>query len=140
MERNGFYGEYYRAKDNAFPDKCMIAFGGSVGKFLLSQMMAWEFAAAGMDVLILAYHGEPGLPKLLKDQPVDVIEKAAMWLKEHAFPYRFESRIYPHLGHFILPVRPYSSALFLSERKYKKECAAERKQSWEDTLAFLRAW
>ncbi len=284
MERDGFYGEYYRAKDNAFPDKCMIAFGGSVGKFLLSQMMAWEFAAAGMDVLILAYHGEPGLPKLLKDQPVDVIEKAAMWLKargyekiglwgvsmggclallagsllpeliscvvasapmemvpqaednkcplpgsafsfhgrslpyvryipdgkawkkaflketlrhkepctidllrtayekndepeavikiwnirgpilvlgsemdsmcpdvetirrygaqlkEHAFPYRFESRIYPHLGHFILPVRPYSSALFLSERKYKKECAAERKQSWEDTLAFLRAW
>ena len=262
----------------------MIAFGGSVGKFLLSQMMAREFAASGMDVLILAYHGEPGLPKLLKDQPVDVIEKAALWLKEqgyekiglwgvsmggclallagsllpelvscvvasapmemvpqaedskcpipgsafsfhgkslpfvryvpdgkawkqaflreslrhkepytrdllrtayaendepeavikiwningpilvlgseldsmcpdvetirryrdqlkqHAFPHRFESCIYPHLGHFILPVRPYTSALFISERKYKRECAAERKQSWEDTLEFLRAW
>jgi len=284
MERDDFFGEYYRAKHNAFPGKCMIAFGGSVGKFLLSQMMAREFVAAGMDVLILAYHGEPGLPKLLKDQPVDVIEKAALWLKaqgyekiglwgvsmggclallagsllpdlvscvvasapmemvpqaednkcpipgsafrfhgkslpyvkyipdgkawkqafreaslrrkepytkdllrtayaendepeavikiwningpilvlgsaldsmcpdeetirryraqleEHAFPHRFESRVYPHLGHFILPVRPYSSALFISERKYKKECAAERKQSWEDTLAFLRAW
>ena len=63
MGRDSFFGEYYRAKDNAFPDKCMIAFGGSVGKFLLSQMMAWEFAAAGMDVLILAYHGEPRLPK-----------------------------------------------------------------------------
>ena len=284
MEQDGFFGEYYKAKDNAFPGKCIIAFGGSVGKFLLSQMMAWEFAAAGMDVLILAYHGEPGLPKLLKDQPVDVIEKAALWLKEqgyekiglwgvsmggclallagsllpeliscvvasapmemvpqaednkcpipgsafsfhgkslpyvryvpdgkawkqafvretlrhkepctidllrtayaendepeavikiwningpilvlgseldsmcpdvetieryrdqlkeHAFLHRFESHIYPHLGHFILPVRPYSSALFMSERKYKKECAKERKQSWEDTLAFLRAW
>ena len=284
MEQDGFFGEYYRAGHNSFPGKCMIAFGGSVGKFLLSQMMAWEFAASGMDVLILAYHGEPGLPKLLKDQPVDVIEKAALWLKEqgyekiglwgvsmggclallagsllpdlvscvvasapmemvpqaednkcpipgsafsfhgkplpfvryvpdgrawkqaflreslrhkepytrdllqtayaendepeavikiwningpilvlgseldsmcpdvetirryrdqlkqHAFPHRFESCIYPHLGHFILPVRPYTSALFISERKYKRECAAERKQSWEDTLAFLRAW
>ena len=284
VEKDGFFGEYYRAKDNAFPGKCIIAFGGSVGKFLLSRMMAWEFVASGMDVLILAYHGEPGLPKLLKEQPVDVIEKAALWLKaqgyekiglwgvsmggclallagsllpeliscvvasapmemvpqaennkcpipgsafsfhgkplpwvkyipdgkawklaflreslrhkepytrdllqtayaendepeavikiwningpilvlgseldsmcpdveticryrdqlkEHAFPHRFESHIYPHLGHFILPVRPYSSALFISERKYKKECAAERKRSWEDTLAFLRAW
>ena len=71
---------------------------------------------------------------------VETIRRYGAQLKEHAFPYRFESRIYPHLGHFILPVRPYSSALFLSERKYKKECAAERKQSWEDTLAFLRAW
>lgn len=284
MEQDGFFGEYYRAEQNAFPGKCIIAFGGSVGKFLLSQMMAREFAASGMDVLILAYHGEPGLPKVLKDQPVDVIEKAALWLKEkgyekiglwgvsmggclallagsllpeliscvvasapmemvpqaennkcpipgsafsfhgkslpcakyipngkawkraflqeslkrkepctndllrtvyaqndepeavikiwnihgpilvlgseldsmcpdvetirryrqqlqeHQFPYRFESHVYPHLGHFILPVRPYTSSLFVSERKYKKECAEERKQSWEDTLAFLRAW
>ena len=284
MERDGFFGEYYRAKDNAFPGKCVIAFGGSVGRFLLSQMMAWEFAASGMDVLILAYHGEPGLPKRLKDQPVDVIEKAALWLRvrgyekiglwgvsmggclallagsllpeliscvvasapmemvpqaednkcpipgsafsfhgkplpcvryipdgrawkraflretlrhgepytrdllrtayaendepeaviriwningpilvlgseldsmcpdvetirryrdqlqAHSFAHRFESHVYPHLGHFILPLRPYSSALFISERKYKRECAAERKQSWEDTLAFLRAW
>ena len=59
MERDGFFGEYYRARCNTFPGKCVIAFGGSVGKFLLSQMMAWEFAASGMDVLILAYHGEP---------------------------------------------------------------------------------
>ena len=284
MDRDGFFGEYCRAEENAFPGKCVIAFGGSVGKFLLSQMMAWEFAASGMDTLILAYHGEPGLPKLLKDQPVDVIERAALGLKArgyekiglwgvsmggclallagsllpeliscvvasapmemvpqaednkrpipgsafsfhgeplpfvryvpdgaawkraflretlrhgepytldllrtayaqndepeavikiwningpilvlgseldsmcpdaetigryrgqleaHGFPHRFESRVYPYLGHFILPVRPYSSALFRSERKYKKECAAERKQSWEDTLAFLRAW
>ena len=86
MEQDGFFGEYYKAKDNAFPGKCIIAFGGSVGKFLLSQMMAWEFAAAGMDVLILAYHGEPGLPKLLKNQSVDVIEKAALWLKAQGYP------------------------------------------------------
>ncbi len=38
-----------------------------------------------MDVLILAYHGEPGLRKLLKGQPVDVIEKAAMWLKAQGY-------------------------------------------------------
>ena len=71
---------------------------------------------------------------------VETIERYRDQLKEHAFLHRFESHIYPHLGHFILPVRPYSSALFISERKYKKECAKERKQSWEDTLAFLRAW
>ena len=57
-------------------------------------MMAWEFAAAGMDVLILAYHGEPGLPKLLKDQPVDVIEKAAMWLKARGYE-KIGSGVFP---------------------------------------------
>ena len=28
MEQDGFFGEYYKAKDNAFPGKCIIAFGG----------------------------------------------------------------------------------------------------------------
>ena len=80
MERDGFFGEYFRAGNNAFPGKCMIAFGGSVGKFLLSRMVAREFVASGMDVLILAYHGEPGLPKLLNNYAVP---KAAPKLDTH---------------------------------------------------------
>ena len=70
----------------------------------------------------------------------ETIRRYRAQLEEHGFPHRFVSRVYPHLGHFILPIRPYFSALFRSERKYKKECAAERRQSWEDTLAFLREW
>jgi len=61
-------------------------------------------------------------------------------LEAHRFAHPFESRIYPHLGHFALPVRPYSSPLLAAERRYQRECAAERAESWRDTLRFLREW
>ena len=81
MEEDGFFGELYLPAHNAFPGKCLILFGGSAGKFLLTQLVAEQFVDAGMNVLALAYHGAPGLPKFLVEQPVDVIEQAAKHLK-----------------------------------------------------------
>ena len=77
MAEDGFFGELYLPAHNAFPGKCLILFGGSAGKFLLTQLVAEQFVDAGMTVLALAYHGALGLPKFLVEQPVDVIEQAA---------------------------------------------------------------
>ena len=81
MAEDGFFGELYLPAHNAFPGKCLILFGGSAGKFLLTQLVAEQFVDAGMTVLALAYHGALGLPKFLVEQPVDVIEQAAKHLK-----------------------------------------------------------
>lgn len=81
MAEDSFFGELYLPAHNAFPGKCLILFGGSAGKFLLTQLVAEQFVDAGMTVLALAYHGALGLPKFLVEQPVDVIEQAAKHLK-----------------------------------------------------------
>ena len=284
VEKDGFFGEFYRGIGEGFPGKSMILFGGSAGKFLLTQMLAQWFVEAGLSVVALAYHGEPGLPQELRNQPVDVVERAAQWLhaqgfekvglwgismggglallagsllpelvscvvaaaplemvtqaqtttdhllegssfsfhgqplpyvpfvpsdgkawhkaymraswqhkepytrellldayranpepraviatwniagpvlllggemdgmcpnretfaaigermRAHGFPHAFETRFYPHLGHYVLPLKPYTSKMLRAERKFPAECDAERQQSWQDTLQFLR--
>ena len=68
----------------------------------------------------------------------ETIEAFTEQLKEKNFSYPYQSIIYPHLSHYITPVRPMSARMFKTERKYPKKCDAERKQSFEDTLSFLR--
>ena len=284
MKENGFFGELMVPQEDHFPYRCMIVFGGSAGSFLLTQLVGDCFMDAGLSAMLIAYHGEEGLPVILKDQPVDVIEhaaqyllshgyaKAGVWgismggelallagsllpdliscvvsiaplqmvmqaednkvpvtgssfsfhgeslpcagyvpsgkawkkkfmqeswkhhepytkqllldayysdhdkkaeiqvenihgpvlllgsamdsmcpdeetlhdltqrLKEKGFPFPYQSVIYPHLSHYITPVKPISARMFKAERKYPKECDAERKQSFEDTLSFLREY
>ena len=79
MKNDGFFGELYISTDNIFNGKCIIAFGGSEGNFLLTQLCADKFKDAGISVMIIAYHGKNGLPKILKNQPVDVIENSAKY-------------------------------------------------------------
>lgn len=85
VAEDGFFGEFYQTENDRFPGKCMIAFGGSQGLFLLCQWMAEKFIDAGMNVLIIAYHKEKGLPKDLRDQPVESVENAALWLRSQGF-------------------------------------------------------
>ena len=59
-------------------------------------------------------------------------------LKANEFQYPFEHFDYEHLGHFILPFKPYISKLLIAERKYPKECDAERAEAWKVTLSFLQ--
>lgn len=284
VEKDGFYGELYISTDKVFKEKCIIAFGGSEGSFLLTQLCADRFKEAGISVMAIAYHGKNGLPDILKNQPVDVIEnsakyllnngykkvgvwgismggclallagslmpeliscvvaiaplqmvmqaeksktpihgssfsfhgielpfaqyvpqgkawkqeiKKAMWkhkepymkdllqlaykennnknaeikvenikapilllggamdsmcpneetfnkiterLEVSNFSYHAESIIYPHLSHYVLPIKPLSAKMFLAERKYPDECNKERIASWQDTLSFLKTY
>ncbi len=284
VQKDGFFGEFYKARENTYPGKAVIAFGGSTGTMLMNRMLAEQFADAGIDVMIIEYHGKEGLPEDLLNQPVEVIGYSAEWLKkagyekigvwgismgtclavlaaanfpdliscavlvspmhmvtqaekkndsgvlegsafalygkpypyakwnmdtktfkrryyrdclEHRdlysrgiieeayqnndeeaailpveeimgsvlfisgrqdgmcpasessqfmlkrleaknFSYPHEHLDYLHLGHFILPFKPYVSRLLIAERKYPEECDAERAQAWNSTLDFLR--
>lgn len=284
VREDGFFGEFYRAPHNLYPGKAIIAFGGSMGTMLLNRMLAERFADAGIDVVILEYHGREGLPEDLLNQPVEAVGCAARWLRGagyekigvwgismgtclavlaaaeypeliscavlispmhmvtqaekkndsgvcegsafalHGKPYPYakwnmdtktfnrryytdclkhrdlysrgiieeaynnntdegaflpvekirgsvlfisgkqdgmcpasesskymmerlkaHGSLYPrehldfeHLGHFILPFKPYATKLLAAERKYPKECDAERVQAWNGTLDFLR--
>lgn len=82
---DGFFGEFYRAPGSRFEGKSIIIFGGSMGAFAVTRMVANKFMDAGLSTMVLAYHGAKGLPKDLKDQPVDVVGKAAVWLKNHGY-------------------------------------------------------
>lgn len=85
VAKDGFFGEFYPASGEKFKGKSLVIFGGSAGLFLLTQVLAGMFVDAGMSTMAIAYHGEEGLPKALKDQPVDVVENAAMWLKNNGY-------------------------------------------------------
>lgn len=283
VQKNHFFGELYKAAINQYPGKAVIAFGGSTGTITINRLLAEQFADAGIDVMIIEYHGKEGLPEDLLDQPVEVVGYAAEWLRKagykkigvwgismgtclavlaavhfpdliscavlvspmhmvtqaekkndsgvrdgsafalygkpfpyakwnmdskafnrryfmdclkhrdlysrgiieeayqnniedaallpvekikgsilfisgcqdgmcpasessrfmmnrleaHDFLYPHEHLEYTHLGHFILPFKPYVSKLLIAERKYPKECDAERAQAWKSTLDFL---
>ena len=54
MAEDGFFGELYLPAHNAFPGKCLILFGGSAGKFLLTQLVAEQFVARTLAFSIAA--------------------------------------------------------------------------------------
>ncbi len=284
VREDRFFGELYKAPVNRYPGKAIIAFGGSTGTMLLMRMLAEAFADAGIDVMIIEYHGQEGLPADLWNQPVEVVGYAAEWLKkagyekiglwgismgtclavlaaanfqeliscvilvspmhmvtqaekrndsgvldgsafalhgkpfpyarwnmdtktfnhryhidclkhrdlysrgiieeayknnddekallpvekirgsvlfisgqqdgmcpafesselmvkrleDHRFPYNYKHLSYEHLGHFILPFKPYATKLLIAERKYPKQCDAERTRAWKETLKFMK--
>lgn len=71
--------------------------------------------------------------------PADwVCEQVMERLKENNFKYPCVHHNYEHLNHNVLPCHTISASFFREERKYKKECAENRKKSWKDTLLFLK--
>jgi dienelactone hydrolase len=63
------------------PHSAIIAFGGSSGGFGPSAMWAPALAQHGYAVLAIAYFGAPGLPAELDRIDVDVVTRAARWLR-----------------------------------------------------------
>lgn len=58
-------------------------------------------------------------------------------LRKHHFAYPAAHHNYKYLSHYVTPVRLLSAGIFKVERKHKKECEANRRKSWQDTLKFL---
>lgn len=81
MAEHGFFGAFYPTLEPSFSEQCVMVLGGSSGGFSLTQRVAEHLVDAGFSALALAYHRAPGLPKFLVDQPVDVVEYAAQYLK-----------------------------------------------------------
>ncbi len=85
MKENGFVGTLYRPEKDEYPGKAVIMFGGSDGIYPFTRLMAEKYVKRGMAMLALAYWNEPGLPDCFEKIPVEVVEKAALWLWEHGY-------------------------------------------------------
>ena len=83
IAEDGFHGTYYKPEVNKYPDKVLILFGGSAGKFLLSEMCAEKYYENGLNVIAVAYRDVPGAPSQLHGIPLELIEKAILWGKEN---------------------------------------------------------
>ena len=59
-------------------------------------------------------------------------------LDNNGFEYPHIHRNYELLSHYACMFRPVSTGMFKVERKYRKICDENRKDSWEFTLKFLR--
>lgn len=77
ISREGFVGTYYHRPPGP-PGPAVLQIGGSFGGH--SPLPAALAASRGYPTLSLAYFNEPGLPRTLKDIPLEYFERALRWL------------------------------------------------------------
>jgi dienelactone hydrolase len=77
LSREGFVGTYYHLPPGP-PVPALLQIGGSFGGH--SPLPAALLASRGYPTLSLAYFNEPGLPRTLKDIPLEYFENALRWL------------------------------------------------------------
>ena len=78
LGNDGLYGRF-RFRPKAPPRATVLLLGGSEGG-LFGREIAQTLASRGVPTLTLAYFGEPGLPRALKNIPLEYFEKALRWL------------------------------------------------------------
>ena len=83
IRHHALHGSYYKQKQDLFPGKVMVIFGGSAGSFTLTEMTAEKFYEAGMNVMAVAYRDVDGAPSTLSGIPVELIANAVYWCKEN---------------------------------------------------------
>jgi dienelactone hydrolase len=77
LGREGFVGTYYSTPSTS-PEPALLVLGGSEGG--LPVLTPRLLASHGYPTLALAYFREPGLPKTLKDIPLEYFANALRWL------------------------------------------------------------
>ena len=85
IKGTGFCGAYYKSSKPFAKDKALIILGGSSGGRISIMPVAAYFLKRGLDLIVLDYHGRKGLPKHLKNQPVETVARAAKWLKRRGY-------------------------------------------------------
>lgn len=79
----GFAGSLYPVKGRK--DKVLITLSGSEGGLRNAQKLAHYHARQGLPALAIGYFGTKGTPKALSQIPLEYIEKAIKWLKQHGY-------------------------------------------------------
>jgi dienelactone hydrolase len=79
LSRDGFVGRFFARRSGAAVSRpAVLQLGGSDGGY--RYLPAALLAAHGYPTLSLAYFKEPGLPKTLKDIPLEYFARALKWL------------------------------------------------------------
>jgi dienelactone hydrolase len=76
---DGFYGDFFAPPPSSEARPGILVFGGSEGG-LSTTAIAALYASHGYPTLALAYFAEPGLPKDLRDIPLEYFATALRWL------------------------------------------------------------
>lgn len=85
LEREGFISALYRPEHDRYTGKVLIMVGGSDGSYALTKLIAEQFVKRGLSVLALAYWNHEGLSEKVQKLPLEIIEHAAIWLREQGF-------------------------------------------------------
>lgn len=93
VSKEGFDGTFYRHSDRGAYKRrpAILAFGGSEGGNSM-ELPGTALAAEGYPTLTVAYFGKPGLPKSLRNIPLEYFATALRWLRKQ--PGVDPSRIY----------------------------------------------
>jgi dienelactone hydrolase len=79
VARDGLYARLYAPTDKR-PGTAVLTFGGSTGGLGMTRL-AHAFASYGYPALALAYFKAPGLPRQLRDIPLEYFEKALRFVR-----------------------------------------------------------
>lgn len=85
MKTDGFHAELFCPRQDGYPGRALICFGGSDGNFELARALAAVFQERGLTALALAYVMEEGLPDRFFRVPIDPLEAAAGRLHEMGY-------------------------------------------------------
>ncbi len=84
-EQEGFISALYQPAQDRYQGKVLIMVGGSDGSYSLTKLIAEQFVGRGLSVLALAYWNYEGLSKTVQRLPLEIVERAAVWLKEQGY-------------------------------------------------------
>ncbi len=85
MKTDGFSGIFYKSPYKGTKNKVLIILCGSSGGRISMVPVAGYFSKRGLDCMIVDYYGRDGLPKDLKNMPVEVVGNAAEWLRNEGY-------------------------------------------------------
>lgn len=85
IEEDGFKGTLYVPRRDEYKGKALILLGGIDGSYRMVQMVAERFVKRGMTVFAVAYFNQEGLKDSIESIPLEIVEKAAVWLKDKVY-------------------------------------------------------
>ena len=83
IDKSGFRGQLYEPKQKQ--DKAIIIFMGGEGKIISAGLLAEKLSNYGYSALALYYCKGKGLSKKLSEIPLEMVEKAIVYLKKNNY-------------------------------------------------------
>ena len=85
IQEEGFKGTLYIPHRDDYKGKALIMLGGIDGSYRITQLIAEQFVKRGMTILVVAYFNQEGLKDSIESIPLEIVEKAAEWLRDRVY-------------------------------------------------------